>query len=327
MLNRRNINGFTLIEILISMLLSMFLISALLYLFHNVLQHNKQEKILIELQENARFFLQQWLLDARQAGYFGCKSIRWLHLAAPAVNTLAISEANAFKIYSFKDKPEDFDFLPKSSHVISLFEYADQFENIKCDLEYPNEASYTKYKKTKLTFKKGEWVILENCENASINRIKNIQVKNNKVTIKFEKDFENFSGNKFFLEMGLLHEYIYYLKNFNSNPNNLKVNSYESNMLHRRDLLESSSKPDGLSSALIDFKFSKESKKNNNLIHAYFFIKSKNIWNGKMIHFKFLINKEYISYNSFNYIALLSLHFYNENLGNYGKKLGIEKFK
>lgn len=66
--------GFTLTELLISLVLGAFVVSAVLSVFLGGLTTFRTTDSLSRMQESARFVLERMRFDLRQAGYFGCRS-------------------------------------------------------------------------------------------------------------------------------------------------------------------------------------------------------------------------------------------------------------
>jgi len=66
--------GFTLIELMIAMLLSLFLMGAITYVVVNSNKNYNTTDSLSRLQENARFAVEFITRDLRRAGYLGCAS-------------------------------------------------------------------------------------------------------------------------------------------------------------------------------------------------------------------------------------------------------------
>lgn len=72
MTNNRRQKGMTLIEILISLVIGIFLIGGLLQIFVNVQQTNKVQENLSRMQENGRFAMEFLARDLRMAGFWWC---------------------------------------------------------------------------------------------------------------------------------------------------------------------------------------------------------------------------------------------------------------
>ena len=66
--------GFSLIELLVSMVIGLFLLGGLVMVMANSKQHYAQQDYSARLQESGRFAMQFLSYDIRMAGYFGCSN-------------------------------------------------------------------------------------------------------------------------------------------------------------------------------------------------------------------------------------------------------------
>lgn len=69
---RNRCRGFTMVELMIAMLLSLFLLAAITYIVVNSNKNYNSTDSLARLQENARFAMGYMTSDLRRAGYAGC---------------------------------------------------------------------------------------------------------------------------------------------------------------------------------------------------------------------------------------------------------------
>jgi type IV pilus assembly protein PilW len=76
MINWHKQQGMTLIEIMISLLIGIFLIGGILQVFTHTRQTYRMQENLSRMQENGRFAMDFLAKDIRMAGYQGCASIR-----------------------------------------------------------------------------------------------------------------------------------------------------------------------------------------------------------------------------------------------------------
>lgn len=70
--NRRHINGLSLIELMIAMLISMFLLLGIIQVFSTSREAYRLSEGLARVQENSRFAMDYLQRDIRMAGHFGC---------------------------------------------------------------------------------------------------------------------------------------------------------------------------------------------------------------------------------------------------------------
>jgi type IV pilus assembly protein PilW len=74
-LSARRQRGLSLIEILVSLMISLFLIAGVIQLFISSKQTYRSYDALSRLQENGRFALEAMSRDVRMAGFTGCPRV------------------------------------------------------------------------------------------------------------------------------------------------------------------------------------------------------------------------------------------------------------
>ena len=65
-------SGFTLVEIMVSLVISSILMIGVIQVFSNSKRNSKVNEAVSRVQENARFALEAIITDFRKAGYVGC---------------------------------------------------------------------------------------------------------------------------------------------------------------------------------------------------------------------------------------------------------------
>lgn len=281
--------GFTLTELLISLLISIFLITVVLQLLQDMILLNKQHNMLYELQERSRTFVQEWLYDARKAGYFGCESIKRIEIPVPIPHAYDISYKNAMQFYNLQNTGE---------HRISLFEYIDYAQPVKRDFSIPS-AIYYKTKEMKSSFHKYDWIILSNCEILKIQKIKGIKNKNGLVEIYLSNNIDKIFDTNY-LEIGKIHEYEYYTSK----------NSDNKNLVYKKDILQNNNQNKLLTDGLSYFYFAKMS----NIFNINFIFSSQDKWKHNLSCFNFMINNQNKKFYSYYFLTNYFVKLKNENL-------------
>lgn len=69
-----NYKGFTLVEIMVSLVISSILMLGVIQVFSNSKRNSKVNEAVSRVQENARFAMESMITDFRKAGYAGCNS-------------------------------------------------------------------------------------------------------------------------------------------------------------------------------------------------------------------------------------------------------------
>jgi len=94
MINQHKQQGMTLIEIMISLLIGVFLIGGILQVFTNTRQTYRMQENLSRMQENGRFAMDFLIKDIRMADYMGCLSSGLANLTNKLDATDADYDAN-----------------------------------------------------------------------------------------------------------------------------------------------------------------------------------------------------------------------------------------
>lgn len=183
MFKRRNpLKGLTLLELMLALAISFLIFDALLTIYLSAQKNQSMQAALNSIQENAEIAAQFLRQDIQQAGYRGCARLRE---GFPVADTLTVTN----RIFGTNNSVTVRHASAQSGILL---------ENMS-DNSIINTAS---------AFKAGEVVLISNCSNAEIFKIKKVSGVNNQkifsetpLTQRYDKNSEisNFEINTYFI--------------------------------------------------------------------------------------------------------------------------------
>jgi type IV pilus assembly protein PilW len=220
--------GFSLVELMIAITLSLVLTLGVIEIFSSSKQTNRTQSALGNLQENARFALDMLSYDIRMAGNIGCNR-------TAAVNNLATGDnlpniGNGIQGYEYSGLPAVLitgsDKNPDSSEVVStpnntdviVIRYAtpDTLE-VASTTTVTNTSSVTLTQTTSID--PGDPVIISDCTNADIFVAKTISPDKKTITLATGKAFNKSYASD--AEVAPLKYVAYYIREGSNDINNL----------------------------------------------------------------------------------------------------------
>lgn len=240
--------GFALIEMMISLALSLIFSLLLIQLYQAYLQAEKYNQALAELQENGRIILQFLQRDLSKAGFFGCgksQSLKSFLLPlkpypfGPAYQVRIIENQNKIEMTNLQDRQK-----PGQSMLIEFISDMALFKR----QNYSNEIEVFAEK----PFIKGQKIVISSCEGLESHTL--IEVLNQAFSKKQILTLDSPISLPTMPEetIAIPHEYLYSLKDNYSGVNRSHSISFS---LLRRDLLASFANPDQLVSGIYDLNF------------------------------------------------------------------------
>lgn len=167
MCKRKNIIGVTLIELMLSLLLSLLIMSAIGEIYLAVLNSYLAQQTLLTVQENAQLTSELLTNQIRMAGYVGCAKLTD-EITLKNNGQLNFNLHN--KLASYKDPA-----MKAGTDAISFWQASQQNAVLIKNMLYPNRLLAT----AAMKFSAGEQLIISDCKTVELFSIKKILVKEN----------------------------------------------------------------------------------------------------------------------------------------------------
>lgn len=219
--------GFSLLEILISMLIGLFILALVYKIYESQTLVHRQILANQQIQEN--FLITQNILesDLRNAGTLGCQNLFKTHQAIIFKNQTLFDGEHAIKIYSSHRDEDEFNLPPTDPKKgdILLIEFADQpISFVKLNSKQIKISKNSSYQKNDL-------IITSNCHDYNKNKIISIKSDQNQDIITLENSLKQTKDDFNIIEKP--HAYLYYISE-TARKNSSKS---ETSALYRKDLL------------------------------------------------------------------------------------------
>ncbi len=113
MLRHARHGGFSLIEFMVTMATSLFLLSGLVYIFMNFSRASTDMLRMVRLQQELRAIMNLMTNDIRRSGYWSQAGEAWVNNKKNAFTTISIVEGNCI-LYTYDERRDDADGIPDS---------------------------------------------------------------------------------------------------------------------------------------------------------------------------------------------------------------------
>lgn len=179
--------GVTLVELMIAMAISLFMMGAVLYVVTETQVSYRYNEHLSQIQENGRIAVERIAYDARMAGFFGCRRPETIHVtvkANPPPST-GTSLVNAVPLQAYVHPSPQTAFLGTKgvtgSHVLVIRKVSDNPVNLVGNLTSDNANIQIADNRDK--FKAGDLLLITDCSVGDLFRATNVSSGGGKVTI------------------------------------------------------------------------------------------------------------------------------------------------